>query len=361
MMISIRKAHNEDESNWDNYVRQHSAHSPYQLFAWKKSIKQAYQHKSAYLIAEKTKNNLVEIIGVLPLIIFNKPLSKPTLCALPFCDVGGVLANSDDIKQALLDESKNIALPLNTTKIEIRSRIESNTENIDSAVIENSNQKVSMLMPLPENSELLFSRFKSKLRSQIRKADKNGLHYKIGSDVSMLDDFYHVFAHNMKALGSPVHAKQWFVSLLAHYKTNMLISVVYKDETLIGAGIVLVAGNKAAIPWASTKAEFNRLSPNMMLYWSFLKHLSDNNISEFDFGRSSYGEGTFKFKQQWGAKPVPLNWQTINLHSTNQASEDKVPSINSSSLRSLVENIWRKLPLSLTIFIGPRIRKYISL
>ena len=28
----------------------------------------------------------------------------------------------------------------------------------------------------------------------------------------------------------------------------------------------------------------------------------------FDFGRSSEGEGTYKFKKQWGAKPTPLVW-----------------------------------------------------
>jgi hypothetical protein len=163
----------------------------------------------------------------------------------------------------------------------------------------------------------------------------------------------------MKALGSPVHAKKWFESLLEHYQERMVISLVYKDEIPIGAGIVLIAGNKAAIPWASTKAEFNRLSPNMMLYWSLLKHLSENGINEFDFGRSSYDEGTYKFKQQWGAQPTPLNWQVIDLQPTRQNPENKA--VGSGKLRSIIENVWRKLPLDFTIFLGPKIRKYISL
>ena len=216
-----------------------------------------------------------------------------------------------------------------------------------------------MLLPLPDSSETLFAAFKSKLRSQIRKAEKNGLHYKLGSKAEMLEDFYQVFAHNMRALGSPVHSRQWFNALHQVYQDNMLISVVYKDDLAIGAGIVLIAGNKASIPWASTKAEYNRLSPNMMLYWSFLKHLSDNNIAEFDFGRSSYGEGTYKFKQQWGAQPARLDWQTIHLASLQ--APQKSEQTGSGKLRAKVEAIWRKLPIQVTIALGPKIRKYISL
>jgi len=358
-MISIREATMLDEMHWNTYVKQHSDHSPYHLFGWKRAIENAYQHKSHYLIAEKTIDNEKTIVGVFPLIIFKKPIGKPTLCALPFCDIGGILSNDNDIKELLIAESKKVALQHQAKYIEVRSRAHGNDQNIVSTSSKNDTKKVSMLMPLPENSELLFSSFKSKLRSQIRKAEKNGLHYKVGSKKNMLDDFYQVFSHNMRALGSPVHAKQWFECLLKYYQEKMVISIVYKEQIPVGAGIVLIAGNTAAIPWASTKAEYNRLSPNMMLYWSLLKHLSDNGVDKFDFGRSSYGEGTYKFKQQWGAQPTPLNWQVIDLQPTRQNPEKKA--VGSGKLRSIIENVWRKLPLNVTIFLGPKIRKYISL
>lgn len=358
-MITIRLATDCDQEAWDNYVNQHNAHSPYHLFGWKNATQEAYQHESHYLIAEQTTADKTFIVGILPLIIFLKPLSKPSLCALPFCDVGGALADNEDIAEQLITESKTVAKCLQAKYIEIRT-LGVAPENAENKVTDTDKaEKVSMLMSLPEDSETLFSSFKSKLRSQIRKAEKNGLHYKVGSEQTMLDDFYQVFSHNMRALGSPVHAKQWFQSLLKYYQEKMVISIVYKDETPIGAGIVLIAGNKAAIPWASTKAEYNRLSPNMMLYWSLLKHLSDNGVEKFDFGRSSFGEGTYKFKQQWGAQPSPLNWQTIKLESTAQETENNA--VGGGRLRGIVENIWRKLPINLTIFLGPKIRKYISL
>ncbi len=369
-MITIRRTNNHDQQVWDDYVNQHAERSPYHLYGWQYAVSDAYQHKSYYLIAEQKSEQDNEacnkVVGVLPLVIFQKPLSKPSLCALPFCDVGGVLADNNEIKEQLIAESQSVAGNIQATFIELRSTVTAKDEPTEQSSAEVNSEKVgkvSMLMPLPESSELLFSGFKSKLRSQIRKAEKNGLHYQLGSEKNMLDDFYQVFSHNMRALGSPVHAKQWFESLLNHYQEKMVISLVYKGELPIGAGIVLITGNKAAIPWASTKAEYNRLSPNMMLYWSLLKHLSDNGVTQFDFGRSSYGEGTFKFKQQWGAQPTPLDWQVIDLkqyNNKNQNKQDNTPAA-SSNLRALVENVWRKFPINVTIFLGPKIRKYISL
>ena len=362
-MIIIKQATQADEIRWNDYVIQHEQHSPYHLFAWKNAVTEAYGHKSHYLIAEEKTGDDITIVGILPLIVFSMPVGKPSLCALPFCDVGGVLTNSIEIAAELLTESHKVGAKHQAKFIELRSTTANQPNKEDSELTINQTGKVSMLMPLPESSDILFSSFKSKLRSQIRKAEKNGLHYKLGSENSLLDDFYEVFSHNMRALGSPVHAKQWFESLLNYYQDKMIISIVYKDQVPIGAGIVLVAGNKAAIPWASTKAEFNRLSPNMMLYWSLLQYLSDNNISVFDFGRSSYGEGTFKFKQQWGAKPTPLDWQTIQLHNNHNTPENEKDTDNTTSvkLREIVESIWRKLPIKVTILLGPKIRKYISL
>jgi lipid II:glycine glycyltransferase (peptidoglycan interpeptide bridge formation enzyme) len=200
--------------------------------------------------------------------------------------------------------------------------------------------------------------FKSKLRSQIRKAEKNGLTCVVANSQTQIDDFYQIFAINMRKLGSPVHSKEWFENLFKHYSQYIVLSVVYSDKVPVGAGIVLCSANKAAIPWASTVAEYNKLSPNMMLYWSLLEHVSNLGCKEFDFGRSTYDEGTYKFKRQWGAEPVPLAWSNLVL-STTTLTENSADNV--SQIRSLVEKVWAKLPLSVTTLVGPKIRKHISL
>ncbi len=335
-------------ADWDQYVESHPQASPYHSFAWVNSVNSAYEHNNVSLIAYESQ----KVVGVMPCIKMQRPFSKPLYCALPFCDLGFCLADNETIKQALITKSLEEFRSDGGVNFEYRDSYKlSDSENL-------AGRKVRMLLVLPENSAALMAGFKSKLRSQIRKAEKNGLTYCIDNSQKQIDDFYQIFAINMRKLGSPVHSKKWFQSLFEHYAHNIFLSVVYSEDIPVGAGIVLRNGNKTSIPWASTVADYNRLAPNMMLYWSLLQHVCDLGCTEFDFGRSTYDEGTYKFKRQWGAEPVPLAWSNLAQSNTLDASKSDG---NVSTIRNLVEKIWSRLPLGLTTMLGPKIRKHISL
>ncbi len=352
MELQIRQTTPSDKACWNRYVHAHPQATAYHSFAWVESVEQAYDHPNVSLIA--LHNN--QVVGVLPVTKMKIPFAGQSLCSLPFCDLGHALVDNQQVATALLEQLQQLKNSSGAKKIEYRDT-DSQTVAI---TIANDDEllgkKVRMLLQLPETSELLLKSFKSKLRSQVRKSEKNGLTYQTGNSPELLDAFYQIFAQNMRKLGSPVHSKTWFQTLRQNYKNDLLISVVYTENTPIGAGIVLRNNTKACIPWASTLAEYNRLAPNMMLYWSLLKEVTDTGAKEFDFGRSTYGEGTFKFKQQWGAKPLPLNWFL-----PGQQSPLKEKQSAPGKLRTIVEQIWPKLPIEVTTFIGPRIRKYISL
>jgi FemAB-related protein (PEP-CTERM system-associated) len=346
--MKIRIAVASDQAAWDEYVDGHIHASPYHRFAWLLSIEQAYQHENVSLLAF-TDDTLV---GVLPCIKMQRPFSKPSYCALPYCDLGHGLANDTSILQALQNEALVLLQGEGGNSFDYRDSFN------DIPSDELTGKKVRMVLPLPGDSEALMAGFKSKLRSQIRKAEKNGLTFVMANNQTQIDDFYQIFAINMRKLGSPVHSKEWFEHLFKHYSQHIVLSVVYSDKVPVGAGIVLRSANKAAIPWASTVAEYNKLSPNMMLYWSLLEHVSNLGCTEFDFGRSTYDEGTYKFKRQWGAEPIPLAWSNLVAE---QATIAENTQYKVSQIRSLVEKTWAKLPLGVTTLVGPKIRKHISL
>jgi len=350
-MINIRLVQDGDFVNWDNYVGGHAHASAYHQIAWKKSVENAYKHRCFYWLAENEKQ---VIIGILPTVWVKSPISKGSLCALPYCDVGGVLANDDEIEQALITEAvkycKINSIPTFDNRSSMPSKLAFDSESSPAP-------KVRMLISFPESSDKLFAGFKSKLRSQIRKAEKNGLTASTATDSAHLDAFYQVFTRNMRDLGSPVHSKEWFQEIVTAYGEDIIIANIYSEGKVIGAGIVLFVGNKACIPWASTNADYNKLAPNMLLYWTLLKFANDKGCKEFDFGRSTLGEGTYRFKSQWGAEPLLLNWQKFDTN--GQLITESTGDV--SQLRKVVEQTWRKLPVGLTEFLGPKIRRYISL
>lgn len=340
-----------DKADWDAYSLTHESTTAYHKYAWLEAVEQAYGHKHIGVIARHPSTH--KVVGIFPAVLLKTPFMGAQICALPYCDVGYGIADNAAVLQDMQHFLQAQMVNAGCKKFEIRQ-----TEPTTASQDIEAGQKVRMLLPLPESSDILMASFKSKLRSQIRKAEKNGLTVTLGKTPELLKHFYRVYAVNMRDLGSPVHALGWFESILAAYGKDCVVSVVYNGNMPIGAGLVIVNGDKASIPWASTLREFNKLAPNMLLYWSFLAYCADTGIKTFDFGRSSFEEGTYKFKKQWGAAPQPLNWQTIGADN-KQLSSDTSPS--SSKIRPLVESIWRKLPLEFTIKAGAYVRPYISL
>lgn len=402
-------------SGWKTVIERTYGHKTYYLVAYKAgNRKQEIENgeqgdnsedgggddllKSKPGDSEQNNAKLTEVCGVLPLVHLKHFIFGNNLVSMPYFDMGGVLADDVETEQALLTEAVTLGQDLNVDTIElrhckpitslsafdamyepnptnpqknIRLRVrdasprqasgQSSTNSTNSTNSSNSlsfvthSHKVRMVLELPESSEVLLKSFKSKLRSQIKKPEKEGLKSKNGG-LELLDDFYTVFAVNMRDLGSPVHAKGIMQNVLTVFHDQSKIVVVYKESTPVASSLVVGFRDILENPWASALRQYSRLSPNMLLYWTMLEYACDNGYRFFDFGRSTPDEGTYKFKKQWGAEPKALNWQYIFLKDDLNAS---LPTDKSKFEKAMA--YWKKLPVAATKVIGPRIRKHIGL
>jgi FemAB-related protein (PEP-CTERM system-associated) len=345
--MQVRLAMPDDFAPWDRYVTAHPEATPYHLVEWAIACERAYGHRHVCLLAEEGGR----LAGVMPLSEVAVPFGARALLGLPFCDVGGCLADDADLRERLVDHALEICRERRASRIELRTR-----ETGRSAAAPEAGDKVCMILALPASADELFDSFKAKLRSQVRKASKNGLEFHAGRSRADLERFYAVFSRNMRDIGSPVHSFAWFEAIRSLYGENILVAVVSLGDKPVGAGILLRAGARVAVPWASTLREYNRLAPNMLLYWKLLEYATKAGCGEFDFGRSTYNEGTYRFKRQWGAAPVALSWTSMTVDGDMQKS-----ALTSGTARKLAESAWRRLPVPIATFAGPRIRKYITL
>ncbi|MFT6269544.1 MAG: FemAB-related protein (PEP-CTERM system-associated) [Alphaproteobacteria bacterium] len=350
-----------DIADYQRFVDKHEHATAYHNKAWGEAVASAYGFMPKYFGLKCNG----EIVAVMPCVLMKTLKGKTNLCSLPYCDLGGVLATNSESANELKQQITQLALD-NNWGFEYRGTVSalSDSKQIENDAIAPHNieipdgTKVRMLYSLNEDIDAHMASFKPKLRSQIKKAIKNGVLSKVVATptASDFDTFYQVFAANMRDLGSPVHSKKWFESIFGTYGHNAFLVLVYFEERCIGGAVVIHTGNKAVIPWASTLRDYNKLAPNMLMYWEVLSETIRRGLPHFDFGRSGYNEGTFRFKKQWGAIPEVLQWQSL---SDGQLREEITS--EKSSVRKQVENIWQKLPLGLTTVIGPQIRKFISL
>ncbi|MEZ5591623.1 MAG: GNAT family N-acetyltransferase [Gammaproteobacteria bacterium] len=312
------------------------------------------------------------VTGLVSLVHIRHWLFGNCLVSMPFFDAGGVLATDMEVERMLVDESLRIASDLCVSTLELRQYHpltclgdqKASTEFLQKAILIRKSQnwyvsattnKFRLLLKLQNDSEALMNAFKAKLRNQIRKPLKEGLIVKIGK-LELLDDFYNVFAENMRDLGSPVHSRNFIQNILVEFSKTTNIFVVYGEGTPLAGSVTIGFKDTLYNPWASSLRRYSHLAPNMLLYWSMLEFACQNGYQRFDFGRSTPGEGTYKFKEQWGAKPEPLYWYRFSRkpqeHQKNIIEKDKM---------ATAIKYWKKLPVPLTKIIGPPIRKYINL
>jgi len=344
--MRIRLAGDTDLKAWDDYVTNHPQGTCYHLTAWTQAVGKSYGFSGHCLLAERENG---DICGVLPMVAFRQAFRTVRLMSLPYCDVGGALFNSDAVHSALQKEALRLAETLGAAEIEIRSAA------VNDAAAGPAG-KVRMLLELPSSSDLLLSGFKAKLRSQVRKPLREGVKAFMGGE-ELLDGFYRILAENMRYLGSPVHSRGWYQAILSCFGDRARICLVRTpDGADAAAALALYCGNTVAVPWASSLRRHNRLNPNMLLYWTLLAHAADSGMTRFDFGRSTPGSGTYKFKEQWGARPEPIAWITLD-----KAGMRHLPLGRPSRTRSLAESVWPRLPLFVCNCVGPLVRRQISL
>ncbi|MFO8002446.1 MAG: GNAT family N-acetyltransferase [Marinilabilia sp.] len=287
-----------DAPLWDAYVHSHPRATLYHLYGWRNVMQKTYGHNTYYLAATDPATSLNPanpIVGVLPLVHLKLFLFGNSLISMPYFDLGGILADNEEIERALLNQAIKLGQKLKAHTIELRhaqplSYLSStNTVDLESGftLVANS-PKVRMLLDLPDSSETLMKSFKSKLRSQIKKPMKEGLFTKVGRE-ELLKDFYTVFSKNMRDLGSPVHSEKIMKNVLEEFGDQTRIVVVYKDRQPMACSLIIGFNEVLENPWASALREYSRLSPNMLLYWTMLEYAGQSGFNIFAFGRSTPG------------------------------------------------------------------------
>lgn len=329
---------------WDNYVNSHPHATGYHLIAWRHVITAAFGHPAYYYLAKDSQGR---VRGVLPLVYLNSRIFGRFLISLPYFNYGGLLADSSEAKEALLSHATGCASRLEASHIELR-----HTEPAD-MLWALKDHKVSMRLDLPQRFEDLMRAFPPKLRSQVRRGEKEGMHARMGS-LELLDDFYEVFSRNMRDLGTPVYGKDFFKEILSTFPKDVRVCCVYLQGQVLAAGCLYGFRQVIEVPWAASDRRYARIAPNMMLYGSMLQYACEQGYRVFDFGRSSKDSGTYRFKEQWGAKPVQLHWYYW------LRDGGPLPELNPQNPKyALAIHAWQNLPLPITTWIGPMLSKYL--
>jgi FemAB-related protein (PEP-CTERM system-associated) len=335
--------HRQGADEWDGFAGGQHGYTHFHRFGWKALIEEVFGHECDYLAARTESGTLV---GVLPLVRVKSVVFGHYLVSMPFLNYGGPLGTPEAIA-ALGDAAVAEARRSGAKLLELRSRVELPLE------MPVSHRKITVVLDLPRDHETLFKSFSAKLRSQVRRPQKEGVTVRFGPD--QVEPFFQVFSRHMRDLGTPTLPRRLFEQIAARFAGDSWFACAWHSGRPVAAGAGFRWGTEFEMTWASSLTEFNRIAPNMLLYWEFMQRAVAEGVTLFNFGRCTPDGGTHRFKRQWGSRDEPLWWYQ---RAADGATDAATPSPDSGAF-ALGPRIWKHLPLPVATALGPQIVRFI--
>jgi FemAB-related protein (PEP-CTERM system-associated) len=328
------------EAEWQTYVKSAPHASLYHALEWRDVLLRAFGHRSWYLMAQddgKTR-------GVLPLVEMKSSLFGHFFVSLPFLDCGGILADTPEHEAALATAAADLAAKRGAHHIELRQSFAA--VRCAEAGWKLRQHKAALVIPLSVDPDTHWSGLSSRLRGKVRKAEKSGATFSVGT-AEELNDFYRVFGLNMRDLGTPVYSPAFFQNVLRFAKDAAVLLVRHEGRPA-AAAIALRRGERVELPWICSDYSQSSFSANEYLYWNAIQWACRSGARELDLGRCSIDGGTFRFKMQWNPKVRPLFWYYW------LASGIELPELSANNPKyALAVRCWKKVPLALANRVGP--------
>jgi FemAB-related protein (PEP-CTERM system-associated) len=340
--VEIRELHGEDFARWNTFVETHPEGTFFHCAEWKTVIEKAFGHRTYYLYAESAGH----IQGVLPLGHLRSHLFGNALMSTPFCVYGGAVAESHDARVALESAAVDLARRLNVDYLELRNQNAAHPNWIKKDLYVTFRKEID---PDPERNMLSIPR---KQRRMVRQGAKAGLTSEIDTE---LDRFYEIYATSVRNLGTPVLPRRYFNLLREIFGDQCEVLTV----TLNGRPIASVMSfyfQDTVLPYYGGSLHSARaVAGNDFMYWELMRRACERGFRIFDYGRSKKGTGAYSFKKNWGFQAVPLPYEYLLINAT------AVPDISPLNPRyRIFVSVWKRLPLSVSKLIGPKIAKYLG-
>jgi FemAB-related protein (PEP-CTERM system-associated) len=323
-------------------VRTADEGTPFHLTPWKRAVEQAFGLRAHYLMARRGRT----IEGVLPLFEVRGLMGGRALVSVPYAVYGGICALNIDARRALVEAATELARRRGAAYIELRQKRDQGLG------LPTKSRYVTFARTIAKTDEENLESIPRKQRRMTRQGLKFGLRAEIGRE--HIDEFYEIYAHSLRNLGSPVFPRQLVAGVHEAFDKESQLLTVWKDDRMV-AGVMTLFYEDQVLPYyGGAYRDAFAYAVNDFMYWELMRYSAARGYRVFDFGRSREGTGPYDFKRHWGFEPVPLPYQYIMMHG------QPLPDLSPSNPKfELAQRLWRRLPLGVTKVLGPRVTRYL--
>lgn len=336
-MSSISILSPDKQGIWDNFVAAHPEGTFFHLSKWKTVLETVLNCQTSYLMCHE--GDILH--GVLPLGRVKSMLFGDALISVPFGVYGGILAQTESARLALLNKAKEMAIQLKVDYLELRETTPICTDGVGQSLY------VAFKKELLSNPDENLKAIPRKQRAVVRKGIELGLQSEIINDVN---PFFLLYSESVRNLGTPVLPKSHFQCLKESFGDACEILLVKKDDQPLSA-VMSFYYKDTVLPYYGGGNEIARTCyANDFMYWALMNRALERHCTWFDYGRSKKDSGSYRFKKHWGFPETPLNYRYFLVEAKQP------PNLNPYNPKyQMMIKAWQKLPLSISRFLGPMI------
>jgi FemAB-related protein (PEP-CTERM system-associated) len=338
--VSVRIAEETDLPEWQHFVDRRAGAGCMHHAGWHAVLRESYSVTPYFLMAQETRR----LVGILPLYYSRSFLTGPHLSSLE----DGVFAADPRAVPALLTEARLLRESLGARYLQVRGG------SIDRPS-EQGFPTVRTFIDTRRPVDALWSAIKKKTRWGVRQAEKTDIRVQHDSALQRLEDFYWVYAEQMRELGTPVIGIDVFRAMRSHLgESRLRLYVVTERQRLIGGMLCILNIDRWSDYFAVVRPSDLTKFANYLLYWHVIRDASVCGVPLLDLGRSTPGSNVQFFKHKWGGREIEVPYR---YYWGQEAPTRDVGFETLKRDRGIVQRLWSHLPLTLCNYLGPHIRR----
>ena len=281
------------DRRWDQLVASHPQASVFHQRGWLQALANTYGYK--------------------PLVLTNTPAGKPLSNGIVFCEVDSWITGRRLVSLPFADHCEPL-LNEGHDLLEFKQwmRLESDRGHwryIEARPVSwNANSGEAgqtfwwhTLSLEPSLDQLFSGLHQSSIQRRIRKAEREGLSYEVGSSSEILDAFYQLLVITRKRHRLLPQPRAWFHNLIAAMEPNVQIRLARKDDVPIASMLSLRHRNTVVYKYGCSDQRFHNLAGMPFLFWKLIEESKAAGAEQIDFGRTDMdNDGLVAFKDRFG-------------------------------------------------------------
>ncbi len=326
------------KGDWERFVAGNPHTIAWQSYDWSEVLKRHYRF-DFYPIAVYDGP---EICGILPLYRLKRGRSGSVLMSVPYAVAGGIVADDEAVRSALLEKAISISRGCGSCPITLKQykyKMEGDLTVDDNYF----NRELNLTGSIDDLWFGLAERNRDKIVETY--AENLTLEYP-SKDFTA---FYRILMRHLHNRGIPCVNKRWIEDLLAF--DMYTIAFLKNNGAIVAATMVKSFKETVSFPFTCHPVHLDNAYV-YRLYWELIRNFALSKKKIFHSGRIPANGETDEYRLGWGGDQHGYFYQYYP--NNGQRTEFAV---KRGRKRKLFENCWKMMPTAFAEMLGPAIVK----